>query len=87
MPLFDFECQKCKTIFEKELPFGSKEMPVCVNCKSKKVEKIIAPPAIQFKGSGFYKTDSSVKPKESAPKDAPKEAQKPDAPSLPKNDK
>ena len=62
MPLFDFQCQKCNHMFEFNRPFGSKEVPPCPECGSKKTEKLISPPAIHFKGSGFYKTDSASKP-------------------------
>ena len=76
MPRFDFECQKCKNIFEGTLPFGSKTLLACPLCKSLKVEKLLVPPmGIVFKGSGFYKTDS-VK-KEGGKGDTPA------APSLP----
>jgi putative FmdB family regulatory protein len=62
MPLFDFQCQKCSHTFEFNRPFGSKKVPPCPECGSKKTEKLISPPAIHFKGSGFYKTDSASKP-------------------------
>ena len=41
---------------------GTEKKPTCPTCKSaKSVEKIIKPPMIHFKGSGFYTTDSSGK--------------------------
>ncbi len=58
MPRFDFVCQKCGHTFEFSRPFGSKVQPACPECKSKKTEKMITPPAVHFKGSGWYKTDS-----------------------------
>ena len=58
MPTFDFQCQKCKTTFEFNRPFGSKANPPCPGCASKKTEKLMSVPAIAFKGSGWYKTDS-----------------------------
>lgn len=79
MPTFDFECKKCRTLFEHSRPFGSKENPKCPACGSKRTEKLLTPPAIHFKGGGFYKTDSGVLPaKKSEPKKghAPKEESK-----------
>jgi putative FmdB family regulatory protein len=67
MPLFDFTCTKCGNVFEFLRSFGSKAKPPCPACGSKKTEKKIAPPAVHFKGSGFYKTDSVP----SKPKKAP----------------
>ena len=58
MPTFDFLCTACNSTFEFSRPFGSTEHPKCPACGSKKTEKQIAPPVIQFKGKGFYKTDS-----------------------------
>ncbi len=58
MPTFDFECAKCKAVFEFSRPFGSKENPPCPACKGKKTEKVFSPPTIVFKGDGWYKTDS-----------------------------
>ncbi len=58
MPTFDFQCAKCKNVFEFNRPFGSKANPACPNCASKKTEKLLSVPAIAFKGSGWYKTDS-----------------------------
>jgi putative FmdB family regulatory protein len=56
MPIFDFECAKCKAVFEFSRPFGSKENPACPACKSKKTEKLFSAPTVVFKGEGWYKT-------------------------------
>src|SRR3989344_274086 len=61
MPLFDFACKKCGEVFEYTRAFGSKENPKCAKCGSKRTEKILTPPAIHFKGGGFYKTDASAR--------------------------
>ncbi|ALM10120.1 MAG TPA: hypothetical protein DEB30_05900 [Candidatus Peribacter riflensis] len=58
MPTYDFRCPKCSHHFEAVLPFGSKTRPLCPQCRHTKTEKLIAPPAIHFKGTGFFKTDS-----------------------------
>ena len=73
MPKYAFQCQACKEEFEVSLSLGSKELPECPSCKGAS-KKIIRPPMIHFKGSGFYRTDSSTtnvapgeKPKETPP--------------------
>lgn len=76
MPRFDFECKKCGHAFEATLPFGAATKPTCLACGSKVVEKLIAPPGIVFKGSGWYKTDSRPAPK----KETTSEEMKPEAP-------
>ena len=88
MPNYDFQCEKCEMTFKKSLPFGNKELPTCPKCKGK-TRKIITPPAVLFRGSGFYKTDSSkssapfskqtetMKAEVAKPAEAPKAAEKP----------
>jgi len=61
MPTYDFRCPKCSHHFEMNLPFGSKVRPLCPKCKHVKTVKVIVPPAIHFKGTGFFKTDSQKK--------------------------
>ncbi len=69
MPTFDFRCAKCSTVFEFSRPFGSKTMPACPACGSKKTDKLLTPPPVHFKGAGWYKTDSRAAsaPKKEAP--------------------
>jgi len=57
MPRFDFRCRTCASVFEAEVRFGSKRLPSCPACGGT-TEKLIAPPTIHFKGSGFFVTDS-----------------------------
>lgn len=77
MPRFDFRCTACDHHFEDSIPFGSKTLPPCPACGKKKTEKMLsAPMGIQFKGSGFYKTDSktSSAPAKPAPEKTPEPA-------------
>jgi putative FmdB family regulatory protein len=68
MPTFDFRCKKCSGVFEEKIPFGSKKLPPCPSCNAKATEKLMTPPmGIHFKGSGFYKTDSSGRKPSSKP--------------------
>lgn len=82
MPTYDFRCPKCSHQFEAALSFGSKVRPLCPQCGYAKAEKLITPPTIHFKGSGFFKTDSrktaGKKPEEPPPtKPSDKPAKKP----------
>lgn len=58
MPTYDFRCEKCGHHFEAVLLFGSTARPLCPKCRHRKTEKLITPPTIHFKGSGFFKTDN-----------------------------
>lgn len=60
MPLYEYKCKKCGFMFEILQKPNAKPLKNCVQCGGE-VEKIISPPAIQFKGSGWYVTDYAQK--------------------------
>lgn len=77
MPTFDFKCRSCNHQFEHlALPGAKQPLEIgCPSCNSKKVQKLLSAPNIQFKGSGFYVTDNK---KSSVQKPAPNNKTKPD---------
>lgn len=56
MPLYEYRCQKCGNVFEVRQKFSDEPVQVHEDCGGS-VERLISPPAIQFKGSGWYVTD------------------------------
>ncbi|HVO50599.1 MAG TPA: FmdB family zinc ribbon protein [Thermoanaerobaculia bacterium] len=56
MPLYEYECAKCGEKLEVIRSFSDPPLTVCPECGGALV-KLLSPPAIQFKGSGFYLTD------------------------------
>jgi putative FmdB family regulatory protein len=58
MPTYAYQCQACGTSFEQYQKFDDAPITKCPNCKKNKVRRVVAPAAIVFKGSGWYKTDS-----------------------------
>ena len=56
MPIYEFECKKCKAHIEVFQKVSDKSPTKCRNCGGK-LERKISAPAIQFKGSGWYVTD------------------------------
>ena len=56
MPLYEYQCKKCKHKFEKIQKFSDRPIRKCPECGSP-VEKIQHAPAVQFKGTGWYVTD------------------------------
>ena len=56
MPLYEYECPKCGERIEILQRISDPRHTHCPKC-SGEMRKLISPPAIQFKGSGFYKTD------------------------------
>jgi putative FmdB family regulatory protein len=60
MPLYEYQCTNCSERVEiiqrvSDPPYGH-----CPKCGGE-MKKLISAPAIQFKGSGFYKTDYANK--------------------------
>ncbi len=60
MPLYEYQCKKCKHRFEKILKFSDKHISKCPECGGQ-VEQLLSAPAVQFKGSGWYVTDYAKK--------------------------
>jgi putative FmdB family regulatory protein len=58
MPIYEFVCQGCGNEFERLQSFSDASTPLCPNCQSVQVRRRLSPPAIHFKGSGWYVTDS-----------------------------
>lgn len=56
MPIYEFECRKCKARSEVFQKLSDKPPTKCGKCGGR-LEKQISAPAIQFKGSGWYVTD------------------------------
>ena len=61
MPLYEFECEACKTRFDRIQKYTDPNPEVCPVCGKGPIRKMPSSPAIQFKGSGFYITDYAKK--------------------------
>ncbi|MBS0171970.1 MAG: transcriptional regulator [Nitrospira sp.] len=62
MPIYEYQCTSCAHRFEVKQSIKDDPIKECVRC-GKDVTKLISPPAIMFKGSGWYITDYSDKMK------------------------
>jgi len=62
MVIYEYKCSKCNKIFEDRFSIG--KAPKCKECPScgSKSMRYFSPPLIQFKGPGFYSTDSKAEP-------------------------
>lgn len=60
MPLYEYQCEKCGHRFEKIQKFSDKPITKCPECGGR-VKQLLSPPAVQFKGSGWYVTDYAKK--------------------------
>ena len=70
MPLYEYECDACGSRFEVIQKF-SETSTECRKCGKGPVRRLMAAPAFQFKGTGWYITDYAQKGKsgETASKD------------------
>ena len=57
MPVYAYRCLSCGVQFEKTQKFQDKPLTRCPECRTGTVRRILQPPAIVFKGSGWYATD------------------------------
>ena len=56
MPVYEYECLTCHTHFERMQHFDDPPLQRCPRGHHN-VRRLFSPPAIVFKGSGFYVTD------------------------------
>jgi putative FmdB family regulatory protein len=57
MPLFEYQCEACGVRFERLQRKRDAILKECPECGGP-VRRLIQPPRIIFKGSGFYVTDN-----------------------------
>ena len=61
MPLYEYQCTQCSERVEIIQRLSDPPYSHCPKCGGD-MKKLISAPAIQFKGSGWYKTDYAAKP-------------------------
>jgi putative FmdB family regulatory protein len=71
MPTYEYVCKSCGHLFEIVQSMRDDPLRECPQCGGE-LRKVFAPPAIAFKGSGFYATDHGKKSKRSADTSADK---------------
>ena len=64
MPTYEYTCRDCGHTFEIVQSMWDDALTMCPECGGS-LRKVFAPPAISFKGSGFYATDHGKKSKPS----------------------
>ncbi len=63
MPIYEIVCKDCGNQYERIVSFSSTDLPACPACSSADVTRLLSKPAIHFKGSGWYITDSKEEDK------------------------
>ena len=62
MPTYEYRCRDCGHTFDIVQKMSDDPLTHCPECGGE-LRKVFAPPAISFKGSGFYATDHGKKAK------------------------
>ncbi len=69
MPKYEYACKSCGERLEVVQKFTDDALTECPACGGV-LRKVFSPPAITFRGSGFYKTDNRTgRPKSEAKSD------------------
>jgi putative FmdB family regulatory protein len=61
VPIYEYECRKCHHRFERIQKFSDPLVKKCPSCRGGRVDKLLSPPAVHFKGTGWYVTDYARK--------------------------
>jgi putative FmdB family regulatory protein len=57
MPIYEYQCKKCRHKFEQLQKITEKPLRVCPKCKKLQLVKLVSNTSFQLKGSGWYVTD------------------------------
>ena len=60
MPLYEYKCKSCGTLFEVRQKFVDEPLKTHDACGGE-VERLISVPSLNFKGTGWYVTDYGTK--------------------------
>lgn len=60
MPLYEYKCERCNAVFEVIQKFSDSPLETHEGCGGR-VERLLSPAALQFKGTGWYVTDYAHK--------------------------
>ena len=63
MPIYEYECRKCKAHTEVFQKINDKPRTRCPKCKGR-LDKLMSASAVHFKGTGWYVTDYAGKGKQ-----------------------
>ena len=58
MPTYEYKCEFCERIAESQRPIDERDaFTECRECGNE-MRRVLSQVGVQFKGSGFYKTDN-----------------------------
>lgn len=57
MPIYEFECTSCATVFDRLQKLSDPDPLDCPECGKRSVKRRLTAPAFRLAGSGWYETD------------------------------
>jgi putative FmdB family regulatory protein len=60
LPMYEYQCRKCKHRFERIRKFSDRALKACPECGGR-LEQLVSASSVRFKGSGWYATDYAPK--------------------------
>jgi len=79
VPIYEYECEDCKKVFEAFVGINDPPLKNCPHCNGTRVKKLVSNCSFQLKGSGWYLTDYARKEKKEASPPAAKKDSAPQA--------
>lgn len=70
MPIYEYQCTICGHQLETMQKLSDDPLKDCPTCHQPALNKLVSAVGIQFKGTGWYKTDYSTKGKANATNDS-----------------
>lgn len=61
VPTYEYHCPACRSTYELRQGFDAETTHACEECGKGTAKRILSAPAVVFKGSGWYATDSRNK--------------------------
>ena len=57
MPIYEYQCQECKHLFDALQKINEKPLLDCPSCGEDALKRLISAPNFRLKGKGWYETD------------------------------
>lgn len=57
MPIYEYECKKCKHTLEVIQKMDEDPLTKCPECNKKGLKKLVSAGGFRLKGTGWYETD------------------------------
>lgn len=57
MPIYEYQCNSCGTIFDSLQRLSDPDPSECPNCDKPQIQRRVTAPSFRLAGSGWYETD------------------------------